>query len=62
MILNHNGLSSVRGVVARDRFVLSLVGKVLRPPRKGNAPVGPVTRAASNGTKPRGLSQGCKLA
>lgn len=27
MILNHNGLSSIRGVIARDRFVLSPVGR-----------------------------------
>jgi hypothetical protein len=62
MILNHNGLNSVRGVIARDRFVLSLVGKFSRPPRRVNARAGPVTRVASHVTKPRGLRQGCKLA
>jgi hypothetical protein len=60
MILNHDGLSSVRGVIARDRSVLSLVRKFSRPPRRVNARAGPVTRAASCITKPRGQRQGCK--
>jgi hypothetical protein len=35
MILNHNGLSSVRGVIARDRFVLSPVGNFFATAPKG---------------------------
>jgi hypothetical protein len=52
MILNHNGLSSVRGVIARDRFVCRLWANFSRPPRRVNARAGPVTRAASHVTRP----------
>ena len=62
MILNHNGLSSVRGLIARDRFVLSLVGKFSRPPRRVNARAGPVTRAASHVTKFRAAYAGLRFA